>query len=154
MIDETTFWPELPEEEEEDTGIYFESDGINFTLSEPEHKATWLIRVIEAESSALGEIQFVFCSDVYLLSINKTYLQHDTFTDIITFPYNFNPLSGEIYISVERVAENADQYQVSFEEELSRVMVHGVLHLLGYEDHTESLKQKMRSKEDEYLGLR
>lgn len=154
MIDETTFWPELPEDEVGSTGIYFESDGINFTLSEPEQKATWLIRVIEAEGSILGEVQFVFCSDVYLLSINKTYLQHDTLTDIITFPYNFNPLSGEIYISVERVAENADQYQVSFEEELGRVMVHGVLHLLGYEDHTESLKEKMRSKEDEYLGLR
>lgn len=152
MMDETTFWPELPEEEASRTGIYFESDGINFTLSEPEHIATWLIRVIESEGSTLGEIQFVFCSDVYLLSINKTYLQHDTYTDIITFPYNFNPLSGEIYISVERVAENADGFKVSFGDELRRVLVHGVLHLLGYEDHTESLKEKMRSKEDEYLA--
>ncbi|MBN2637586.1 MAG: rRNA maturation RNase YbeY [Bacteroidales bacterium] len=116
----------------------------------------WLKNVIKEEFYIEGNVGYVFCEDEYLLSINQQYLQHDTYTDIITFPLmdeNSKVLSGEIYISIERIKDNAEKFQVSLRLELARVLVHGILHLCGYDDHTDEEKRQMRSKEDYYLSL-
>jgi len=125
-------------------------DSINITL----HK-NWLKTVISSEGKKAGDIQYIFCNDNYLHKINKAYLNHDTLTDIITFATtnNENIISGEIYISIDRVIENANIQSVLFIDELSRVIVHGVLHLIGYDDHSISDKKLMREKEDYYLHL-
>ncbi|MFK5854609.1 MAG: rRNA maturation RNase YbeY [Bacteroidota bacterium] len=117
--------------------------------------SNWLKEVIVCEDKKLGDIQFIFCDDDYLHSINTTYLNHDTLTDIITFSTSENEkiISGEIYISVNRVRDNSSIHSTSFDNELSRVMVHGILHLIGYDDHNPSDKKIMRSKEDYYLLL-
>ena len=136
---------------------------INFTyllstnidsLNESNYKV-WLKSAIIIEGKKTGDIQYVFCDDNQLLEINKTYLKHDTFTDIITFSTTDNKevISGEIYISLDRVSENYKTHSTSFIEELNRVMIHGVLHLMGYNDHSVSEKKLMRSKEDYYLHL-
>ena len=119
------------------------------------HYKKWLKEVIISEQKKTGEIQYILCDDNHLLNINKTYLNHDTLTDIITFPTSDNNIiiSGEIYISIDRVIENSNTHSTSFSNELSRVLVHGVLHLLGYDDHNPSDKKIMRSKEDYYLLL-
>ncbi len=115
----------------------------------------WLKEVIDCERKKLGDIQYIFCDDEYLLKINTTYLNHDTLTDIITFSTsdNNNIISGEIFISLNRIIENSNIHLSTFDNELSRVIVHGVLHLIGYDDHTTSDKKIMRSKEDYYLLL-
>lgn len=114
----------------------------------------WLEAVIASENKTLGEIGYVFCSDAYLLKINQDYLEHDTYTDIISFDYSYgNTLEGEIYISTERLTENADKYGVPFTKELQRVLVHGILHLCGYKDKTEEEASKMREKEEEKMKL-
>ncbi len=135
--------------------INFNSLKEGFVLSNPEYLRTWLKAVIESEKKKQGDIQFVFCDDDYLLTINRDYLNHDTLTDIVTFPTSNDTsvISGEIYISVDRVTENANIENVIFVAELSRVMVHGVLHLMGYKDHQNGEKIQMRSKEDYYLNL-
>lgn len=123
-------------------------------LNEPLY-LNWLKTVINSEGKKTGDIQYIFCNDKYLYEINKVYLKHDTFTDIITFSTTNNEevISGEIYISIDRVAENSKTHSASFNDELSRVIVHGVLHLIGYDDHSDSEKKLMRSKEDYYLHL-
>jgi len=115
----------------------------------------WLKKVIHSEEKKLGNIQYIFCDDNYLLNINTTYLNHDTLTDIITFSTsdNIDIISGEIYISVDRIIENSNIHSSVFNTELSRVMVHGILHLVGYDDHSQIDKKLMRSKEDYYLLL-
>ena len=113
----------------------------------------WFKFSIKAEGKKVGEISFIFCSDSYLLDMNKQYLDHDYYTDIITFDYvQDGIISGDIYISVDRISENADIFQVSFEEELNRIMIHGVMHLCGYADKLESEKLLMTQKEDYYLA--
>lgn len=125
-----------------------------FKLSNSKHITQWLLTVISDEGKTLGEVAYIFCDDNYLHKMNVEYLDHDTLTDIITFDYTSgNIVSGDVFISVERVEENAKKFDVSFEKELSRVMVHGILHLLGYKDKTESEKTEMRNKEDFYLSL-
>ena len=111
----------------------------------------WVTYVIEEEGFQLGRIDYIFCSDDFLLGINRTHLDHDEYTDIITFPLEENPIVGEIYISVDRVRENATLFHAAFEHELHRVMVHGVLHLCGYDDHEEEDIREIRTKEDGYL---
>ena len=115
----------------------------------------WLKNVIFSEKKSLGEVQYIFCTDEYLHNINLSYLNHDTYTDIITFSTSNNKsiISGEIFISIDRVFENSKLLSTSFENELSRVIVHGVLHLLGYDDHSASEKIIMRNKENYYLLL-
>ncbi|RKD92273.1 rRNA maturation RNase YbeY [Mangrovibacterium diazotrophicum] len=114
---------------------------------------TWISSVIASENKKIGSINFIFCSDEYLLQVNKQYLDHDYFTDIITFDYVEGKLiSGDIFVSVDRVSENADKFQVSFDEELRRILVHGVLHLLGYPDKEPEQKKVMTQKEDHYLA--
>lgn len=100
------------------------------------------------------KVDYIFCSDNYLLEINKKYLQHDYYTDIITFPLSENPIEANVFISIDRVKENADLYKVTFEHELHRVMAHGILHLLGYNDSTHEEKQIMRQQEDSLLAQR
>ena len=103
----------------------------------------------------MGEINYIFCSDPYLLEINKQYLGHDYFTDILTFDYSQKPVvSGDLFISIDTVRENAEYYGATFEEELHRVIVHGLLHLIGYDDHTPEEQKTMREKENYYLDIR
>jgi len=129
-------------------------DNISDSINEPFNK-TWIKKVIVSEKKKLGAIQYIFCDDNYLLKINRTYLNHDTLTDIITFSTSDSKeiISGEIYISIERITENAIVQSSSFNDELSRVIIHGVLHLVGYDDNCDNDKKIMRSKEDYYLLL-
>lgn len=114
----------------------------------------WISKVIASENKREGEINYIFCDDEYLHKLNVEFLQHDTLTDIISFDNSVgNELHGDIFISIERVEENAKEYQVTFDEELKRVMVHGVLHYCGFKDKTETDQVKMTTKEDEKLQM-
>ena len=125
-----------------------------FTLENEEAIAAWLTTVITSENKKEGEINYIFCDDEYLHKINLEYLNHDTLTDIISFDYTMgNEISGDIFVSVERVKDNAKDFNVAFDEELKRVLVHGVLHYCGYKDKGESEELLMRSKEDEKIAL-
>ena len=111
--------------------------------------------VAGSEIKTLGDISIIFCSDNYILDVNIRYLHHDYFTDVITFDYcEGNKLSGDLFISIDSVRENAIEFGTEFDEELHRVIVHGLLHLIGYDDHTPEEQKVMRAKEDYYLGLR
>lgn len=125
-----------------------------FQLDDEARYEQWLSAVIVSEGKKEGEISYIFCDDDYLLEINNQYLDHDTLTDIISFDYTMgNEISGDIFISVERVKDNAIDFNVSFEEELRRVMAHGVLHYCGYKDKTEADEQQMRTKEEEKIAM-
>ena len=127
---------------------------IDYEISEETIYTNWISSVIISENKSEGEINYIFCDDDYLVEINQQYLNHDTLTDIISFDYSLgNEIHGDIYISIERVRENADEFKVSFEEELKRVMIHGILHYCGYKDKSESDELLMRSKEDEKIKL-
>ena len=115
----------------------------------------WLRLVAESEIRRIGDISIIFCSDNYILEVNQKYLNHDYFTDIITFDYcEGERLSGDLFISVDTVRENSIEYGTDFNDELNRVIVHGVLHLIGYDDHSDEDIAIMRKKEDYYLSLR
>ena len=149
-------FPHLPSEEpsEEDSLIQFFSEDVDFELVDSIPVSKWLLRVIVQEGKELNALSFIFCSDEYLLRLNTEYLQHDTYTDVITFPYAEGPVvEGDIFISVERVKENALVFQSAFDRELCRVMVHGVMHLCGYGDKTPEEQSEMREKENEYIRL-
>ena len=126
----------------------------DFELTYESAISEWISKVIVSENKSEGEINFIFCDDDYLLEINKQHLNHDTLTDVISFDYSLgNELSGDVFISIERVQDNAKDFKVSFTEELNRVMIHGILHYCGYKDKTEEDKRLMRNKEDEKLKL-
>jgi rRNA maturation RNase YbeY len=128
---------------------------IDFTLDHEEILSDWISKTITEENCKEGEINYIFCSDEYLHKLNLDFLNHDTLTDIISFDYSVGKeLHGDIYISVDRVRENADELNVTFEDELARVMIHGVLHYCGYKDKSEADEKLMRSKEDYYLTKR
>jgi probable rRNA maturation factor len=113
---------------------------------------SWLENVAKSESKSISSLTYIFCSDDYLLDINNSYLGHDYYTDIITFPYKEgDDVESDLYISLDRVKENAEDYHVSYDNELKRVMVHGLLHLFGYGDKTEEDIRTMREKEDFYI---
>lgn len=113
----------------------------------------WIVSVVNSYDKVLGDLNFIFCSDKYLLKINKEYLQHDFYTDIITFDYcDKEIIAGDIFISLERVSENAEKFNTQ-DTELYRVIIHGVLHLLGFDDHSDEEKVIMRQKEDVALGM-
>ncbi len=134
--------------------VYFHSESpLQFQLSTPNIYQSWLQTVANSESSQIEEVSYIFCTDTYLHQLNVQYLQHDTLTDVITFDYTETPetISGDVFISIDRVEENAQTYAVPFERELQRVMVHGLLHLLGYKDKTPDDQQEMRTKENTYL---
>ncbi len=127
----------------------------DFTLTDHDHLTDWIEATILREGFELGEISYVFCNDAFLHDINVRYLDHDTYTDIISFDYSMGKeVHGEIYISVERVEENALEYGVSFLDELHRVMIHGVLHYCGYKDKSERDEMEMREAEDRALAGR
>jgi len=136
------------------TDISFIAEGIDFKLENGIDLAKWLIAIGQEENRSIALLEYILCSDEYLLAINKEYLDHDYYTDIITFPLQDSPLEATIFISIDRVRENAELYKNSFTDELHRVIVHGLLHLLGYKDKTDEEKSTMRSKEDESLSHR
>ena len=130
----------------EDTDFVFKGKTLN---------NRWLKLAAESEIRRIGQISIIFCSDNYILDVNQKYLQHDYFTDIITFDYcEGDKISGDLFISVDTVRDNAVEYGTEFVDELNRVMVHGVLHLIGYDDHEEEDIKEMRAKENYYLSLR
>lgn len=133
--------------------IHFFSEDISFNLKQKTRVRIWIKNTIEEEKHRLDELNFIFCSDAHLLSINQRYLNHNTYTDIITFDNSSEngQIVGDIFISIERVLENALSYKVSERDELHRIMVHGILHLLGYADKGEKAKACMTSKENYYL---
>jgi rRNA maturation RNase YbeY len=129
----------------------YESD---FQLANEEIFSEWIEQVVLSEEKILGEVNYIFCDDEYLHKINVEYLDHDTLTDIISFDYSEgNLVQGDIFISIERVADNASDYDVPFDEELKRVMIHGILHYCGYKDKSDSDEKLMRSKEDEKIKM-
>jgi rRNA maturation RNase YbeY len=136
--------------------IQFFSEDISFTLKEKNKVRNWIRQTVQSEGKKLKELNFIFCSDNYLLEINQQYLKHDTFTDIVTFDNSESSeiIIGDIFISIDRIKENANRYKVSEKDELHRVIIHGTLHLLGYKDKTKAHKTLMTSKEDQYLLLR
>lgn len=137
-----------------DANILFHSE-CDFTLSKQDARSRWIINSVVNESKRVGKLSFIFCTDEYLLEKNIQFLDHDTYTDIITFDYcKGDFISGDIFVSVERVTENANAFGVDFEDELDRVLIHGVLHLAGYQDKRKEEVNTMREKEDFYLSLR
>lgn len=134
---------------------YFYED-ISFSLPNPRKRSLWIKKAIAGEGFSLKNLNYIFCSDEHLLSINREYLQHDTYTDIVTFDNSDTEdiVEADIFISVDRVAENAGDRNISFEDELDRVLIHGVLHLVGYDDKSPAEARLMREKEEAYLSLR
>ena len=134
--------------------IYFSSENIKFDLRGKLKVKKWITDLIKAQNKKVGDISYLFCDDAYLIEVNRTYLDHDTYTDIITFDYvEGDTISGDILISVERLKENAQLFNTTFDQELHRVIIHGVLHLLGQGDKTEAEAAQMRKKEEAALAL-
>jgi len=135
--------------------ISYHNQDIKFNLKDKLLNNRWLKMVCGSEVRKLGDLAIIFCSDRCILDVNIKYLQHDYFTDIITFDYcDGDVVSGDLFISIDSVKDNAEHYGATFEDELDRVMVHGVLHLIGYDDHSEEDIKVMRSKEDYYVNLK
>ena len=134
--------------------INFFTEEIKYTLKQKTKIRLWIATTIKEEGYVLEELNFILCSDEYLLRINKDYLQHDDYTDVITFDNaeQLKTIVGDIFISIDRIKENAKQFKSNTETELCRVMIHGTLHLLGYKDKTKAAKTEMTAKEDFYLG--
>lgn len=127
---------------------------IDFQLDNEILFSNWISKVILSENKKEGDINYIFCDDEFILEINKQYLNHDYYTDIISFDYSVgNELHGDVFISIERVQENAEDFNVTFEEELKRVIIHGILHYCGYKDKSEDEEVVMRNKEDEKIKL-
>ena len=125
----------------------------DFELPKESQLSNWISATISNEKCKEGEINYIFCDDNYLLKLNEEFLNHDTLTDIISFDYSVGKeLHGDIYISVERVADNAKDFNNKFIDELHRVMIHGILHYCGYKDKTEVDEALMRQKENDYLA--
>jgi probable rRNA maturation factor len=137
--------------------IQFFNNGSDFVLPHPRKTNSWLKRAIIFEKRKVSYLSIIFCSDKTLLPINQNYLKHDTLTDIITFDLSVEDsvdINGEVYMSIDRIKENSILFKRPFDEEVHRVMIHGVLHLIGYNDKSPREKQIMREKEEAYLSLR
>jgi rRNA maturation RNase YbeY len=135
--------------------IYFHSEDIDFKLERPLAVKRWIRTVIEQHGRKVGAINYVFCTDNYLLDINNQYLKHDYYTDIVTFDNSDKKgeVAGDLFISIDRVKDNASSLKIEVKEELKRVMIHGILHLLGYKDKTKAQEKEIRQKENESLTL-
>ena len=144
----------IPEKTTAHEKISIYNQEIDFDFLHTIEVKEWLVQIALDRDKTISSLEYILCSDEYLLDINKNYLDHDTYTDIITFPMQESPLEATIYISIERVRENAEIYSTSLIKELHRVMVHGLLHLLGYKDKTENDQSEMRSQEDKALAAR
>ncbi len=134
-------------------GIHYYNEDSTFKLEHPHLISHWIKSVFSEENCDFVLLNFIYCSDTYLHELNMKYLQHDTLTDVITFAYSKTPIEGDIFISVDRVTENAKNYGVDTLTELYRVMVHGVLHLIGYNDKSKEEQELMRNMENKYLLL-
>jgi probable rRNA maturation factor len=135
--------------------IYFHQEEVSFQIQNIKALRLWISEAVSAENKIVGPLNFILCSDNYLLNINKDFLNHDFFTDVVSFDYTVgNQISGDIFISMDRVKENAQEFGYSLKDELHRIIIHGLLHLLGYSDKMRSLKAIMKDKEDFYLSLR
>jgi rRNA maturation RNase YbeY len=135
--------------------INYFTEELDYRLRGKNKLREWISAAIDKEGLETGVINYIFCSDKYLLKINEDYLQHFDFTDVITFDYSAEDIiSGDIFISIDRIKENAQQFKQKFTDELHRVMIHGVLHLMSYKDKSPSDKSEMTAKEDYYLSLR
>jgi len=134
-------------------GIHYYNEDSTFSLEHPQLISHWIKSVFSEENCEFVTINFIFCSDTYLHELNIKYLQHDTLTDVITFAYSKTPVEGDIFISIDRIIENAKIYGVDTLTELYRVMVHGILHLIGYNDKTTEEQELMRNMENKYLLL-
>ncbi|QCX01883.1 rRNA maturation RNase YbeY [Aggregatimonas sangjinii] len=131
--------------------FHYETD---FQLQDESKFADWLARVVVSENAHIAQLDYIFCTDAYLLEKNQQYLNHDTYTDIITFDYSEGRnIAGDVFISVDRLKENSVKYNVRFDEEILRVMAHGALHLLGYKDKSVEEIEVMRKKEEEKIKL-
>ena len=148
MEDLNTLWPETSDNP---AGIYFTSHEVSFTLQNAEDIKAWILETISLEGYSLHRLDFVFCTDSFLLEMNRQHLNHDYFTDIITFPLADDPIEAEVYISLDRVKDNAKSFGTAFERELHRVIIHGVLHLCGYDDYENTDIEMMRDKEQACL---
>ena len=138
-----------------DSSVYFFYEETSFRLVSPDKYINWLLTIAQEFDTKIDSLNYIFCSDNYLHAVNLKYLNHDTFTDIITFEHDAaHGLSADIFISADRVKENAKEFGSSFDDELARVIAHGLLHLLGYNDKTEEESKEMRKKEDACLSLR
>jgi probable rRNA maturation factor len=134
--------------------ISFFSEDINFDLAQSDLYSIWLQKLIKTYNKITGDISYIFCSDEYLHKLNVEHLNHDTLTDIITFDYTHaGIISGDIFISIDRIKENSNSFSVTFEQELTRVMAHGVLHLIGFKDKKQEEKDEMRTVEDKAISL-
>ncbi len=135
--------------------IYFHFEEIEPLKLEEKQLSEWIKKIVELHHQEIVTLNLIFCSDNYLLGINKQYLQHDYYTDIITFDNSDDSglLEGDLYISIDRVKDNAGQLKISFDAELKRVVIHGILHLLGFNDKTDMQQKRMREKEEESLRL-
>jgi len=135
-------------------GIQYFNEDVPLPKIKKRNSTKWIKETILSEGKRVGDISFIFCSDNYLLEVNKTYLDHDYFTDIITFDYvEGSVINGDIFISVDRVLDNSVEFKTTFEDELNRILIHGILHLLGYKDKSKKDKLLMTEKEDYYLKL-
>lgn len=135
-------------------GIQYFNEDVPLPKLKKRKSTNWIKETIHAEEKRVGDISFIFCSDNYLLEVNRTYLDHDYFTDIITFDYvEGTRINGDIFISVDRVRENSVEFKTTFEDEMNRILIHGILHLLGYKDKNKKDKLLMTEKEDLYLKL-
>lgn len=134
--------------------IQFFIEDVDFKVPHPRQTKSWLQSIIKAEGFTLNQLNYIFCSDEYLLNVNRQYLDHDFYTDIITFDNSEEEerIEGDVFISVDRVRDNAQELNKSFEEELRRVLAHGILHLVGYDDIDDDQELEMRDKEDFYLS--
>lgn len=133
--------------------ISFYSHEIDFVLEDIPSVTTWLDSVATDLGNTIHSLQYTFCTDLTIREVNRSFLQHDYPTDIITFPYQYTPVEADIYISIDTVRKNANRFEESFERELLRVMVHGLLHMLGLDDKTSEGKSDMKLAEDKYLAL-
>lgn len=133
--------------------IQFFIEDVDFKVPQSRKTKSWLQSIIKAEGFSLNQLNYIFCSDEYLLNVNRQYLDHDFYTDIITFDNSEEEtvVEGDIFISIDRVKDNAQELNKSFEDELRRVLAHGILHLVGYDDKEDEQAQEMRAKEDFYL---
>jgi len=136
---------------DQDHRILFHSEISDFHIQDEDSLRYWLEAVADAESKSIEAVNYVFMSDEELLLVNREYLNHDYYTDVISFPLSSDPIEGDIFISIDRVRDNATSLHISFLQELRRIMVHGLLHFLGYQDNTPEDKLSMTQKEDEYL---
>ena len=134
--------------------IRYYAKNTSYRLSEKRKIRSWISKVINTNNKVSGDINIIFTNDEYILELNKKFLERDYYTDILTFNYsNKNMISGELYISMERVMENAEKYKEDIKEELKRVIIHGILHLLGYQDRNKNEKIIMRQMENKYLKM-